>query len=88
MVPVPGKLTFPICKRHLTGGLSVSDAEIRNAIRFAYHELKLVIEPGGAAPLAALLAARVAVEGKVVGILLSGANVDGEKFAQYINKAA
>lgn len=86
LVPKPGELTFPVCKQHLADGLSVGDAEIKEAIRFAYRELKLVVEPGGAAPLAALLAGKIDVAGKTVGIVLSGGNVDAEKFAQYITE--
>lgn len=84
LVPIPGKLTFPVCKQHLAGGLSVSDAEVKAAISFAYTELKLVVEPGGAVPLAALLAGKLGAKGKTVGIVLSGANTDADKFATYI----
>ncbi len=87
LVPVPGKLTFPVCQKHLTGGLSVSDDEVKAAIRFAYSQLKLVVEPGGAAPLAALLAGKLDVRGKTVGIVLSGANTDADKFANFITAA-
>ncbi|MCB4321472.1 threonine/serine dehydratase [Alcaligenes sp. 13f] len=86
LVVKPGDLTFPVCKQHLAGGLSVSDTELKEAIRFAYRELKLVIEPGGAAPLAALLAGKIDVVGKTIGIVLSGGNVDAEKFARYITE--
>lgn len=85
LVPVPGELTYPVCKAHLAGGVSVSDAEVIAAIRFAYRELKLVVEPGGAVALAAIIAGKVDVEQKNVAILLSGGNVDAEKFASYIN---
>lgn len=84
LVPVPGKLTFPVCAKHLKSGLIVTDAEVREAIRFAYTQLKLVVEPGGVAPLAALLAGRLDAAGKTVGVVLSGGNVDAAKFAQYI----
>jgi threonine dehydratase len=87
LVPIPGELTYPVCRAHLAGGLAVSDAEVVAAIRFAYRELKLVVEPGGAVSLAAILAGKVTVEGKIVAILLSGGNVDAEKFASYINTA-
>ncbi|MGE4373999.1 MAG: threonine/serine dehydratase [Xanthobacter sp.] len=87
LVPVPGKLTFPVCQKHLAGSLSVSDEEVKTAIRFAYSQLKLVVEPGGVAPLAALLAGKIDVSGKTVGIVLSGANTDADKFASYITAA-
>jgi threonine dehydratase len=85
-VPVPGKYNFPICKAHLTGGLSVTDDEVAAAVRYAYRQLRLVVEPGGAAALAAVLAGKVDITGKTVGIVLSGGNVDPEKFASYITE--
>lgn len=88
LVPIPGKLTFPVCQRHLAGGLSVSDAEVKRALRFAATELKLVVEPGGVVPLAALLAGKCDVAGKTVGIVLSGGNTDPDKFSAYITEAA
>lgn len=87
LVPVPGELTYPVCKSHLAGGVSVSDDEVVAAIRFAYRELKLVVEPGGAVGLAAIIAGKVNIEQKNVAILLSGGNVDAEKFASYITAA-
>ncbi|WP_227471815.1 threonine/serine dehydratase [Cereibacter johrii] len=84
MVPVPGVHNFPICKAHLAGGLAVSDEEVIDAIRFAYRQLKLVVEPGGAAALAAILSGKIDIKGKTAGVVLSGGNVDPEKFAAYI----
>ena len=86
LVPTPGKLTFPVCRRHLTGGLAVTDTEVKDAVRVAYRELKLVVEPGGAAALAAVLAGKLDITGKTVGVLLSGGNVDAEKFALYLTE--
>lgn len=84
LVPLPGDLTFRVCERHLQGGLTISDSDIRSALRFAYSHLKLVVEPGGVAPLAALLAGRIDVRGKSVGIVLSGGNTDSEHLFKYI----
>ncbi|EGL65709.1 pyridoxal-5'-phosphate-dependent protein beta subunit [Agrobacterium sp. ATCC 31749] len=64
--------------------MSVSNDEVIEAIRFAYRELKLVVEPGGAVALAAILARKLDVKKKKVAILLSGGNVDAGKFASYI----
>jgi threonine dehydratase len=81
-VRTPGELTFSINRERLDGIVTVSDAELVEAMRFAFTRLKLVIEPGGAAGLAALLAGRVEVEsGSRVGLILSGGNVDLERFA-------
>lgn len=74
-------------RAHLAGAVSVSDEEVIAAIRFAYRELKLVVEPGGAVALAAVIAGKIDVEQKNVAVLLSGGNVDAEKFASYINTA-
>jgi threo-3-hydroxy-L-aspartate ammonia-lyase len=74
----PGRLTFPIMREHLERVVVVSDEEAAEAVRFLALRMKLVIEPSGAAPVAALLAGRVPdLEGKKVGVVLSGGNVDG-----------
>lgn len=78
----PGALTFPINQVLLAGGLSVTDAEVLDAIAFAFTHLKLVVEPGGAVALAALLTGRFDARGKVVGAVLSGGNVDAAVFAK------
>jgi threonine dehydratase len=85
MAPMPGELTFAINKRHLAGGFGVSDAEVAAAMRFAFEELKFVVEPGGAVALAALLAGRFEAKGKAVAIVLSGGNVDPGLFAKVIS---
>lgn len=77
----PGKLTFDIMKDQLSGGFVVDEEEVKAAMRFAFQELKLVVEPGGAAALAALLAGHVDAENKVTAVVLSGGNVDPDVFA-------
>jgi threonine dehydratase len=72
----PGALTFPINQRLLAGGLTVTDDMVLAAMKFAWRDLKLVVEPGGSAGLAAALHDRVACAGKRVGVVLSGGNVD------------
>ena len=79
---MPGQLTFAINSKLMQKGLTVSDEEVREAMRFAFRNLKLVIEPGGAVALAAILAAKVATAGKTTAIVLSGGNVDLELFAE------
>jgi threonine dehydratase len=81
--PAPGEITFPIMARTLSGVVTVNDAEVAEAMRYAFNVLKLVVEPGGAAALAALLAGRLQGDGPI-GIVLSGGNVDPELFAQVI----
>jgi threonine dehydratase len=82
----PGELTFPITRELIGQGTTVTDEEVGNAVRYAFHELKLVVEPGGVIGLAALLAGKIAVKGKVVVAILSGANVDPELFGRLIAK--
>jgi threonine dehydratase len=81
LVPSPGELTFEINRRLLAGGLAVSDEEVLRALDFAFRQLKLVVEPGGAVALAALLAGRFAARGRTVAVMLSGGNVDPALFA-------
>jgi threonine dehydratase len=82
--PFPGELTFPVLQRELAGATSVADAEVAEAMRYAFGTLKLVVEPGGAVGLAALLTGKVAAAGRTVGLVLSGGNVDADLFARVI----
>ena len=84
LAPSPGELTFPIMRRYVSGGLVVSDDEVLAAMAFAWRELKLVVEPGGAVGLGAILAGRLPPgEGPVV-VVLSGGNASPEMFAHAI----
>jgi len=80
MAPTPGELTFQINRRLLAGGFAVSDEMVLAAMLFAWRELKLVIEPGGAVALAAVLHGAIDCTGKTIGIVLSGGNVDAELY--------
>jgi threonine dehydratase len=84
MAQMPGKITFAINSRLLSGAVTASDADVAAAVSFAYRELKLVAEPGGAVGLAALLAGHIDVRGKIVVIVLSGGNVDADLFAKLV----
>ncbi len=77
----PGRLTFPILQKLTGPGLTVSDDEVRDAMRFAFRHLKLVVEPGAAVALAAVLHGKIDVAGKVTAVVISGGNVDIELFA-------
>lgn len=79
---MPGELTFEINKRLLSGVLTVTDEEVRAAIRFAFKNLKLVVEPGGAVALAAVLSGKLDTEGVTTAIVLSGGNIDVDLFAE------
>jgi threonine dehydratase len=84
MAPTPGSNTFAVSKTTLAGGLAISDDEARQAMRFAFHELKLVLEPGGAAALAAILSGKLPVKGRTIAAMLSGGNVDPADFAAIV----
>lgn len=76
MAPIPGIIVFEVARSLLAPGLAVSDADLRAAISFAAEKLKLLVEPGGAAALAALLAGKLDGRNKAVGLVLSGGNAD------------
>ena len=81
LAPTPGALTFPVMKEKLAGGLSVTDEEVQAAMAYAFTVLKLVVEPGGAVGLAAVLSGKLPVQGRTVAVVLSGGNVDPDTFA-------
>jgi threo-3-hydroxy-L-aspartate ammonia-lyase len=84
----PGELTFAIARAHVRAIVTVSDEELREAMRFAFERLKLVIEPSGAAALAALLGHRISeLAQKRVGAIISGGNIDPARYAQLLNGA-
>lgn len=84
--PSPGELTFPILARTLASVAVVSDADVTYAMRVAFAELKLVVEPGGVAGLAALLTGKIPDSEGAVGLVLSGGNVDPDLFARVIRE--
>ncbi len=81
--PATWPINFAVLQRRCAFGLSVSPAEVRAAQRFAFDRLHLVIEPGGAAALAAVLAGKAACDGRTA-ILLSGGNTDPVSFAKVL----
>jgi len=82
LAPSPGELTFALMQRLLAGGLAVSDDEVRRAMAWAWRELKVVVEPGGAVALAALLAGRLDARGRTVAVVVSGGNVDAALYCE------
>jgi threonine dehydratase len=81
---MPGEITFPINRGRLAGGLVVTDDEVREAMRVAFAELKLVLEPSGAAALAAALHKRMPGDPRAVCVIASGGNVDAEFYAEVL----
>ncbi len=81
--PATRPLNFAVLKGRVPFGLAVTPAEVRAAQRWAFTHLHLVIEPGGAAALAAALAGKVGLDGRTV-IVLSGGNTDAVAFAEVL----
>jgi threonine dehydratase len=77
----PGKLTFPVIQKYVSDVVTVTDAEIIEAMRFAFERLKIVLEPSGACALAAVLARKVNLRHGIAGVTLSGGNINTGKFA-------
>ncbi len=84
MAPAPGEMTFALNGKRLSGALGVSDDEALAAMAFAFRHLKLVLEPGGAAALAAVLAGKADMAGQTVLVVASGGNVDAEIYGKAI----
>jgi len=80
-----GSLTFPIIKRDVDDILTVSDAELVDAMRFFASRMKIVVEPTGCLGFAAARKMKEALRGKRVGVLISGGNVDIERFAALLS---
>jgi len=84
LLPTPGEMTFAINRRLLAGGVAVGDADVARAMKAAFTDLKLVVEPGGAVALAAALTGAYDCRGKTVAVVCSGGNVDADVFAAAI----
>jgi threonine dehydratase len=81
------EITFATLRHHGASGVAVSEADVARAVAFAFRELKLVVEPGGAVTLAALLAGLVDVVGKTVIATLSGGNIDPQVMLDCLREA-
>lgn len=87
MTPTPNAQTFEINKSLLAGALSVSDQAVKDAMLFAYHHYKIVVEPGAAVGLAAVLTGEIDSKGKNIVVVITGGNVDHARFSQLVAEA-
>lgn len=85
--PSLGELTFPLVLENVHAMKTVSEEAIAEAVRFLFYRMKLVVEPSGALPVAALLSGAVPASGKI-GVILSGGNVDAETFAAVLGRTS
>jgi threonine dehydratase len=79
-----GQLTFPIIDALVSDIVTVSDAELIDAMRFAAARMKIVVEPTGALAMAAALQSKVEIRGLRVGVIISGGNIDIAQLASYL----
>ncbi len=82
----PGVLTWPVIQALVSGVVTVSDDQIRDAMRFLFERMKLVVEPSGACAFAALLAGALDVRGQRLGVALTGGNIGADGFAALIGR--
>ncbi|MFX1573581.1 MAG: pyridoxal-phosphate dependent enzyme [Promethearchaeota archaeon] len=78
--------TFKIIMKYVDGILTVSELEILKAMRFLWERMKIIVEPSGAVPLAALFSEDLDVKNKKIGLIISGGNIDLTQFFQQIKK--
>ena len=86
LAPYPGNMTFSINKTTLSGGLSVSDNEVKKTIIELAENIKIVAEPGGAVAATALLTNKINVKNKNVIVMISGGNIDYEFFSSIVKE--
>ena len=84
--PLVGELTFELIRRHVDDILTATDAQLVQAMRFYAERMKMVVEPTGCLSLAAACHAGVSLKGQRVGVLISGGNVDLQRFAELLQQ--
>ena len=87
MTPTPNEHTFEINRKLLAGGLTASDNDVRAAMRFAFDAFKLVIEPGAAVGIAAVLTGQIDITDKTIALFTTGGNVDPRRYCELVNAA-
>jgi threonine dehydratase len=84
LAPTPGRITFALMQQLVADGLVVTDEEVRAAMVAAFRHLRLVVEPGGAVALAAVLSGKLPCRGRTVAVVLSGGNVDSDLYREVL----
>lgn len=87
MTPTPNEYTFKINRELLAGGLVASDHDVRSAMRFAFDKFKIVVEPGAAVGIAAVLNGQIDINDKTIAVYSTGGNVDTGRFCKLLNSA-
>jgi len=87
MTDMPGDLTFSINRDRLSGVLTVTDDEVRSAMKFAFDHYKMVIEPGATVGLAAVLSGKIDIKGKNIAVIATGGNVDAASYCAALKAA-
>ena len=85
LVPTPGPLTFEILRRNFSAGVAVTEEEVRTAVRAAFLDTRVVVEPSGAVGLAAVLSGRFPEFSGNICVVLSGGNIDRALFAEIVS---
>ncbi len=88
MAEQPGELTFAAMQGRVASGFAVSEAEVAAAMAAAFEHFKLVVEPGGAVALAAVLAGKLPIAGRAVAVVCSGGNVDAALYCRLLTEGA
>jgi threonine dehydratase len=88
MTDTPGALTFPLNQALLAGVLTVSDDEVRCAMAFAFEHYKIVVEPGAAVGLAAVISLKIDIKDQAIAVIATGGNVDAGDFCAALNAQA
>ena len=86
ITPTPGELTWSLNAQQLAGGAAVSDDAALDAMALAWRHLKIVVEPGGAAALAAVLSGKIEAQDRTIVALATGGNVDRAMFARALER--
>ncbi len=88
MTPIPGEMTFNINRALLAGGVTATDSEVQDALRFAYEHFKIVAEPGAVVGLAAILNGQIPIADRTVATFITGGNIDPARFAALLEDTA